>query len=169
MFFRSSEAPLKEPKAEESVISSRRLGNRRSVQQLMAAKQLLLAIFLVLCGHVSAIAPNLHPGALVQLRPARSHLCAGANARGGAPFALAAGSSGIGGGGGKGRWWLRNTAGNGEMEDPPPVDHGLQLLLLRGADDSVSGFDATLEATHGQILSQSPTDATRFWWHLYGS
>jgi len=21
----------------------------------------------------------------------------------------------------------------------------------------------------GQILSQSPTDATRFWWHLYGS
>ena len=28
---------------------------------------------------------------------------------------------------------------------------------------------STLEATHGQILSQSPTDATRFWWHLYGS
>jgi len=28
---------------------------------------------------------------------------------------------------------------------------------------------ATLEATQGQILSQSPTDATRFWWHLYGS
>ena len=27
----------------------------------------------------------------------------------------------------------------------------------------------TLEATHGQILSQFPTDATRFWWHLYGS
>jgi len=27
----------------------------------------------------------------------------------------------------------------------------------------------TLEATQGQILSQSPTDATRFWWHLYGS
>ena len=26
----------------------------------------------------------------------------------------------------------------------------------------------TLEATQGQILSQSPTDATRFWWHLYG-
>jgi len=24
-------------------------------------------------------------------------------------------------------------------------------------------------ATQGQILSQSPTDATRFWWHLYGS
>jgi len=23
--------------------------------------------------------------------------------------------------------------------------------------------------TQGQILSQSPTDATRFWWHLYGS
>ena len=27
----------------------------------------------------------------------------------------------------------------------------------------------TLEVTQGQILSQSPTDATRFWWHLYGS
>jgi len=27
----------------------------------------------------------------------------------------------------------------------------------------------TLEATQGQILNQSPTDATRFWWHLYGS
>ena len=28
---------------------------------------------------------------------------------------------------------------------------------------------ATLEATQWQILSQSPTDATRFWWHLYGT
>jgi len=28
---------------------------------------------------------------------------------------------------------------------------------------------ATLEATQGQILSQSPTDATRLWWHVYGS
>ena len=27
----------------------------------------------------------------------------------------------------------------------------------------------TLEATQGQSLSQFPTDATRFWWHLYGS
>ena len=27
----------------------------------------------------------------------------------------------------------------------------------------------TLEASQRQILSQSPTDATRFWWHLYGS
>ena len=27
----------------------------------------------------------------------------------------------------------------------------------------------TLESSSGQILSQSPTDATRFWWHLYGS
>jgi len=25
------------------------------------------------------------------------------------------------------------------------------------------------EMTQGQILSQLPTDATRFWWHLYGS
>ena len=29
--------------------------------------------------------------------------------------------------------------------------------------------NATLEATQKQILSPSPTDATRFWWHLYGS
>ena len=28
---------------------------------------------------------------------------------------------------------------------------------------------ATLEVTQGQILSQSPTDATRFWWQSYGS
>ena len=28
---------------------------------------------------------------------------------------------------------------------------------------------STLEVTSGQISSQSPTDATRFWWHLYGS
>jgi len=27
----------------------------------------------------------------------------------------------------------------------------------------------TLEATQWQISSQPPTDATRFWWHLYGS
>ena len=26
-----------------------------------------------------------------------------------------------------------------------------------------------LETPQGQILSQSPTDAARFWWHLYGS
>ena len=31
------------------------------------------------------------------------------------------------------------------------------------------GLVATLEVTQGQILSQSPTDVTRFWWHLYGS
>ena len=27
----------------------------------------------------------------------------------------------------------------------------------------------TLEATQGQISSQSPTDATQFWWNSYGS
>jgi len=26
----------------------------------------------------------------------------------------------------------------------------------------------TLEAAQGGILSQSPTDATRIWWHFYG-
>ena len=29
--------------------------------------------------------------------------------------------------------------------------------------------DATLEATQGEILSQSPTDATQFWWRVHGS
>ena len=33
----------------------------------------------------------------------------------------------------------------------------------------VAWRETTQEATQGQILSQSPTDATRFWWHLYGS
>jgi len=28
---------------------------------------------------------------------------------------------------------------------------------------------STLEATQGQILSQSPIYTTRIWWHLYGS
>jgi len=36
-------------------------------------------------------------------------------------------------------------------------------------DGKVEFFLSTLEATQGQILSQSPTDASRFWWHLYGS
>jgi len=29
--------------------------------------------------------------------------------------------------------------------------------------------DTTLGVTQGGVLSQSPTDATRFWWHLFGS
>jgi len=33
---------------------------------------------------------------------------------------------------------------------------------------STSHSISTLEVTQGQILSQSPTDATRFWWHMYG-
>ena len=38
---------------------------------------------------------------------------------------------------------------------------------LLGRPDRTS---ATLEVTQGQIFkSQSPIDATRFWWHLYGS
>ena len=28
---------------------------------------------------------------------------------------------------------------------------------------------ASLETTRGQIFCVAPTDATRFWWHLYGS
>ena len=45
------------------------------------------------------------------------------------------------------------------------------LGCLRGRWDieSQASHLSTLEATQGQILIQSPTDATRFWWHLYGS
>ena len=28
-------------------------------------------------------------------------------------------------------------------------------------------LSSTLEVTQGQILSQSPTDTSRFWWHVY--
>ena len=35
----------------------------------------------------------------------------------------------------------------------------------RGGWTHVALQQATLETTQGQILSQSPTDATRFWWH----
>ena len=38
-------------------------------------------------------------------------------------------------------------------------------LFLAGRRDR-PGSRATLEATQGQILSQSPTDATRFWWRV---
>ena len=45
-----------------------------------------------------------------------------------------------------GRWWTVR------------VDTGGEELRL-----------SALEVTRGQISSQSPRDATRFWWHLYGS
>ena len=35
--------------------------------------------------------------------------------------------------------------------------------------DTARAVQVALEATQGQILSQSATDATRFWWHLHGS
>ena len=48
--------------------------------------------------------------------------------------------------------------------DPP-------LTLAPHTRSRASAFlrTSTLKVTQGQILSQSPTDATRFWWHLYGS
>ena len=33
----------------------------------------------------------------------------------------------------------------------------------------IGRLGTSLEATQGQILRQSPTDATRFWWHVCGS
>ena len=41
--------------------------------------------------------------------------------------------------------------------------------LAAPAPNACAHTISTLEATQGQILSQSPTDATQFWWHLYGS
>ena len=52
-------------------------------------------------------------------------------------------------------------------EFTPGTEHATLSL-----GDFIRGFQVTpptLEATHRQILSQSPTYATRFWWHLYGS
>jgi len=51
----------------------------------------------------------------------------------------------------------------------PETRRGNRCLILRGLQAEDWRFYTTLEATQGQILSQSPTDATRFWWHLYGS
>ena len=45
-------------------------------------------------------------------------------------------------------------------------DQQAVLILTCGA---FALFPATLEATKGQIVSQSATDATRFWWRVYGS
>ena len=44
---------------------------------------------------------------------------------------------------------------------------GFQIPGLRFWGAEV-GRETTLEVTQGQISIQSPTDATRFWWHLSG-
>ena len=51
------------------------------------------------------------------------------------------------------------------------LGYPIACLLSRDAAGLEGGREGgtTLQATQGQILSQSPTDATRFWWHLYGS
>ena len=51
-----------------------------------------------------------------------------------------------------------------QLPPAPGLTYAQQVATLHSAPPP-----ATLEATQGQILSQSPTDATRFWWHLYGS
>ena len=56
---------------------------------------------------------------------------------------------------------------------PPPSSVGTLhpprgaciAAVLVGTADALT----TLEVTQGQILSQFPTDAARFWWHSYGS
>ena len=49
-------------------------------------------------------------------------------------------------------------------------EEGEHLDLRRSPRDIGCAMGwVVLEATQGQNISQSPTDATRFWWHLYGS
>ena len=48
--------------------------------------------------------------------------------------------------------------------------HLVQLWFIDiGKAEEAMEQQPTLEVTQGQILRQSATDATRFWWHLYGS
>jgi len=42
--------------------------------------------------------------------------------------------------------------------EPPPAQERFKFRWI-----------STLEVTQGQILSEPPTDATRFWWHFFGS
>jgi len=46
----------------------------------------------------------------------------------------------------------------------PPCPSNRAAMGVRGPREL---SQPTLEATQGQIVSQSPTDATRFWWHLW--
>ena len=68
---------------------------------------------------------------------------------------------------------------------PEPILHPALVARILASDDANTHADvaailealaadpvtpqATLEATQEQMVSQSPTDTTRFWWHLYGS
>jgi len=74
---------------------------------------------------------------------------------------------------------LEEKAAEMDRSDPGgPRDH-VAGAFKKAADEIrkyyqtiISGKQAlvtTLQATQEQILSQYPTDATRFWWHLYGS
>ena len=57
-------------------------------------------------------------------------------------------------------------------QPPPPLpklEHWMEHAEHGHGSKGATGQVSTLEATQGKILSQSPTDATRFWWHLFGS
>ena len=53
--------------------------------------------------------------------------------------------------------------------DSNEEEEGYETDTLRSAATFIPAIVSTLEATQGQILSQSPTDATSGRWHLYGS
>ena len=55
-------------------------------------------------------------------------------------------------------WGLFPEGGGGA---PPREEARALEEALEACKELVA---ATLEATQGQIVSQSPTDATRFWW-----
>ena len=59
---------------------------------------------------------------------------------------------------------------NESNEEEEEEDEMQDALPWKEEEPSKSaGESATLDVPQGQILSQYPTDATRFWWHLYGS
>ena len=65
------------------------------------------------------------------------------------------------------RFALNSTPGRMSrvMAKPPAEEVLVRFAQRLGARCT----PPTLEATQGQILSQSPTNSTRFWWHLYGN
>jgi len=55
------------------------------------------------------------------------------------------------------------------LQHRPPRGREARQLHDGSAAAAARRTGTTLEATQGKILSQSPSDATRIWWHLYGS
>ena len=67
-------------------------------------------------------------------------------------------------------WKQRWVGPTGVSRVPPPETKDTHLTrVLRGHTIRQAREHLPPEVTQGQILSQSPTDATRFFWNLYWS